>query len=118
MSGPIALSADGRLVISASSDATLKLWDLSSGRELRTLAGHTHYVLAVALSADGRFAVSASGDNTVKLWNLESGLELATFICDSCPSCCAYSDALKTIVAGDAGGYLHFLRLEEPKPRS
>ena len=33
------------------------------------------------------------------------------------PSCCAYSDALKLIVAGDDGGHLHSLHLEQPKPK-
>jgi hypothetical protein len=54
----------------------------------------------------------------VKLWELETGDVLATFTCDSTALCCAFSDALRLIIAGDAGGHLHFLRLEEPKPKS
>ena len=34
---------------------------------------------------------------------------------EQCRLSCAYSDALDLIVAGDAGGHVHFLRLEEPK---
>ena len=56
----MAVSADGRLAVSASSDKTLKVWDLASGRELRTLEGHSEGVRGVAVSADGRLAVSAS----------------------------------------------------------
>ena len=41
-------------------DQTLKVWDLDSGEELRTLRGHAGRVDAVALTADGRRAVSAS----------------------------------------------------------
>ena len=54
------MSGDGRLAVSASDDQTLKVWDLDSGRELRTLQGHTGWVHGVALSGDGRLAVSAS----------------------------------------------------------
>ena len=43
---------------------------------------------------------------------------LATFTCDSDAFGCAYSNALKLIVAGAAAGHLHFLRLEEPKHNS
>ena len=36
------------------------MWDLESGRELRTLEGHSDWVNGVAVSPDGRRAVSAS----------------------------------------------------------
>ena len=51
-------------------DKTLKVWEVGSGRELRTLDGHTSSVTGVALSRDGRLAVSASGDQTLKVWEL------------------------------------------------
>jgi hypothetical protein len=53
----------------------------------------------------------------VKVWDLETGEVLATFTGDGAAHCCAYVDALKLIVAGDASGRVHFLSLEEPKPR-
>jgi len=87
------------------------------GIELRTLTGYSDVVRAERRTADGRRAVSASRDNTVKLWKLETGQVLATFTCDAAARCCAFSDALSLIVAGDAGGHLHFLRLEEPKAK-
>jgi WD40 repeat protein len=76
----VAVSADGRLAVSASHyyDETLKVWELDSGRELRTLKGHSGPVTGVAVSADGRLAVSASWDKTVKVWELDSGRELRT----------------------------------------
>ena len=83
-----------------------------------TLAGHLDSVRAVAVAPDGQRAVSASGDNTVRVWELETGEVLATFTCDSVAYCCASSDGGKLIVAGDACGRVHFLRLEEPKPKS
>jgi len=72
------VTPDGRHAISASSDHTLKVWDLGTGAELRTLSGHTSVVRAVAVTPDGRRAVSASFDETVKTWDLETGLELHT----------------------------------------
>ena len=54
------------------------MWEVESGRELRTLAGHTGWVTGVALSGDGRLAVSASEDQTLKVWEVESGRELRT----------------------------------------
>jgi WD40 repeat protein len=52
----LAVTPDGRLAISASNDKTLKVWNLKSGRELRTLKGHPREVTAVAANgsaADG-----------------------------------------------------------------
>jgi WD40 repeat protein len=54
------------------------VWELSSGRELRTLRGHTGSVYAMALTADGQLAVSASDDKTLRVWELSSGRELRT----------------------------------------
>lgn len=76
--GAVAISPDGRTIVSGSSDRTLKLWDVVSGRELRTLSGHTSVIAAVAFSPDGKAIVSASKDNTLKLWDFASGRELRT----------------------------------------
>jgi WD40 repeat protein len=44
----VAMTADGKRAVSASSDGTLKVWDLESGRALRTLEGHDGSVSGVA----------------------------------------------------------------------
>ena len=74
----MAVTADGRRAVSASDDNTLKVWDLETGEELRTLAGHSGRVTGVAVTADGRRAVSASWDKTLKVWDLETGARMRT----------------------------------------
>ena len=73
------LSSDGRLVLSGSSDSTLRLWDAASGREIRSFLGHSGEVEAVAFSPDGSRAASSSHDKTVRLWDVASGRLLHTF---------------------------------------
>ena len=108
----VAVTADGKRAVSASWDKTLKVWDLETGRAVRTLEGHSDFVYGVAVTADGKRAVSASRDKTLKVWDLETGLPLATFHCDASARCCTFASN-QTIVAGDDGGHLHFLQLEE-----
>ena len=70
----VALSPDGRTIVSGSLDRTVKVWDAHDGRLLRSLEGHTAAVTAVALSADGRTIVSgAEDDRTVKVWDANDG---------------------------------------------
>ena len=82
----IAVSADGRYILSGSDDHTAKLWDSKSGKCIHTFAGHKSPVRTVSFSPKGLFALTGAGDyekskdNTIKLWELESGKELLTFV--------------------------------------
>ena len=108
----VALTADGQTAISGSWDNTLKVWNLETGKLVQTLAGHSLWVNAVALTADGKTAISGSDDNTLKVWNLETGEAIASFSGESPLLCCAVARDGVTIVAGEASGRVHFLRLE------
>jgi WD40 repeat protein/uncharacterized caspase-like protein len=82
---PVAFSPDGRSTMSGSQDNTIKLWDVATGRLLRTFQGHRAEVKSVAFSPDGRSVLSGSSelwgssDNTLKLWDAATGRQLRTF---------------------------------------
>lgn len=63
-----AFSHNGQLILSASVDKTLKLWN-SKGKCIKTLEGHTSGVVACAFRHNDQFIVSASFDKTLKLWD-------------------------------------------------
>ena len=116
----MAVTPNGCRAISASSDETLRLWDLSTGQTIRTLEGHTNSVTAVAVTPDGRRAVSGSYDRTLWLWDLESGEKIATFTGDGEIEGCAVTSDGRKIVAGERSGRVHFVRLveaDETKPQ-
>jgi WD40 repeat protein len=75
----VAFSPDGKQILSGSYDSTVKLWDMVSGREIRTFQEHISGVNSVAFSPDGRQVLSGSTDTTSKLWDVASGREIRTF---------------------------------------
>jgi WD40 repeat protein len=74
----VAVTAGGELALTGDFNGTIKVWDLSQGRELRTLTGHSSGVNGVAISADGTLAISASADKTLKVWDVPSGTTIRT----------------------------------------
>ena len=75
----IAVSLDGLYALSGSVDKTVILWEMSTGREVRTFKGHSESVTSVAFSPDGRYALSGSNDKTIKLWDVSDGREVRSF---------------------------------------
>ncbi|MFH7025042.1 MAG: NB-ARC domain-containing protein [Heteroscytonema crispum UTEX LB 1556] len=108
----LALTLDGKYAISASDDTTVKVWNWQTGEVVRTLTGHSNSVNALALTLDGKYAISASDDTTVKVWNWQTGEIIASFTGDSGITCCAVAPDGVSIIAGEASGRVHFLRLE------
>ncbi|HEX8702299.1 MAG TPA: AAA family ATPase, partial [Myxococcaceae bacterium] len=100
-----ALTPDGRRVVSASRDRTLKLWDLETGKELATLEGHGDAVSGCAVTPDRRHVVSASRDRTLKVWDLETGQERVTLKGHSAPvtGCAVTPDGQRVVSASEDG---------------
>ena len=72
----VAVSSDGRLVLSGGNDAIPILWDARTGRVVHRFQGHTDRVDCVAFLPDGRRALSSGLDGTIRLWDVESGQEV------------------------------------------
>jgi WD40 repeat protein len=75
----VAFSPDGKTALSGSADKTLKLWDLKTGRELKTLNNQAGKVFSVTFFPDGKTALSGSFNST-HLWNLETGQKIAQMV--------------------------------------
>ena len=75
----VSFSPNGKTIASASAD--IRLWDVATGRKLKTLSGHTGWVNSVSFSPDGQILASAnvSFDNTVHLWDAATGQPLKVF---------------------------------------
>ena len=68
----VAVSSDGRFIVSGSSDKTVKVWNIQERKEEFTLTSHTSIIGSVAISANCKFFMSASNDQTIKVWKFNN----------------------------------------------
>lgn len=81
----------GHLLLSASMDGSVKIWDVNGGRgQRRTYLGHSAAVRDVQFSNDGKEFLSAGYDRFVRQWDTETGQCVATFTNRKMPYCAKY----------------------------
>jgi len=110
----IAITPDGRYVISGSDDYKVKIWDIETGEEIKTLLGHNDFVFSVAITSDGRYVVSGSVDGTIKIWDIETGKEIKTLSGHNVLSVAVTPDG-KYIVSGSVDGTIKIWDIESGK---
>ena len=75
----VALSSNGKFIISGSNDHTIKLWDIFTGKEVQTFKGHKDRVNSISVTTDGKHIISGSDDYTIRVWDISTGEEIRTF---------------------------------------
>ena len=76
--GPVtslAVTGDGKFLVTSGDDKTVRVWDVTSGKTLRSFQGHMTKATAVAARGDGKQVASASDDGAVRVWDLNASDE-------------------------------------------
>jgi len=75
----VCFSPDGQKLGTCGADKFVKVFEIPSGKFLKSFEGHTHHVLDVGWRADGKLLASAGADNVIKVWDYEKGEQVRTF---------------------------------------
>merc|ERR1712168_604748 len=70
---------DDNKIVTSSGDMTCALWDIETGQQVTTFAGHTGDVMSLSLSPDQKTFVSGACDASAKLWDIRGGHCIQTF---------------------------------------
>jgi WD40 repeat protein len=97
----VAYSPDGTKLATASTDGTIKIWDLGNGHELFTFMGHSEKVRCLAWSGDGRTMASAGSEKQILVWDPKTGKTIQTIAgAGNSVSALALSNDSKHVFAG------------------
>ena len=75
---PVAITPDGKTLVSASANSTIKFWDLKTNELLHSLHC-SNSVYLVALTPDGQKFISFEDNNIIQIWDLNNQEILKTF---------------------------------------
>lgn len=100
---------DSRTLVTGAADNTLKLWDVSTGRQVRTMRGasRTQVAVYIACAPDSQSIVSGSIDRVFKVWNSDTGAEVRNFAGHTEPIEAVAISAGGTLVASASRDALH-----------
>lgn len=103
----LAFSPDGKILVSGGDDFSIKLWDVDSGKELKS-GKHSARVRTVAFSPDGKLIASADDSGIIKIWDVKTMENVVLPRHDNAVTSLAFSPDGKTLASGSKDRTVRF----------
>jgi len=115
----LAFSPNGRVLASGSSDSTIRIWELASGKELKALTSRFGAARAVAFSPDGGLVASGGDDGSLRIWDWAGGKEIKSMKGNmGIVFSVAFSPDGRTLATGGSDALVHLWDLATGRERS
>jgi WD40 repeat protein len=114
----VAITPDGRRVLSASNDTTVRMWDIATGNHLATFGGHQAFVCSLAISNDGSLVATGAADGAIRVWNLGSAALICAGHHGALDAKVAWGPDTNRLVSGGADGHLRLWNLPDFAPHA
>ena len=75
----VSWQADGSTLVSAGADNAIKVWNVETGEQIRTIAGYTKQVTSIRFAGIGGIVISSGGDKTVRQFTASNGGAVRSF---------------------------------------
>ncbi|MGK7925182.1 MAG: WD40 repeat domain-containing protein, partial [Spirulina sp.] len=104
----LAISPDGKILVTGSLEKAIKIRQFGSGQLVRSLR-ESYKILTIAFSPNGETFASGGSDGMARLWDLKTGKVLQIFTGhDEFVSAISFSKDGKTLLSGDGDGNIKF----------
>ncbi len=116
----VAISPDSNYIATGSKDKSAKLWEMSTGREVRSFLGHQATVTSVEFAPDGKTIITGSNDKSIRFWDVLTGKEISVLYMDEIVTELAIDPHQKFFVVAGYGnsGYGDSITVYDLKSRS
>jgi WD40 repeat protein len=123
----LALSPDGIVLAIGGEKNNIELWDLSAGKTLGLLEGHTDWINCLTFNADGKLLASGSHDGTVRMWDVQARKQILSISATPAPPANSPAPPINRVLAialnpdgkqiawGGSDGQIHLANLADGK---
>lgn len=114
----VVFSRDGSKLASCSSDKTIRVWDVQTGKCLQVLQGHSGSIWALAFSPEGKILASGGDEAAIKLWDIQTGACVQTLAGHTGPILSlAFADTAHILASGSGDGTVRLWDVETGEHR-